>query len=667
MDLVQLARKKFGKLTRAEIKLFKAVAEGETADFSAKNAKKNDPTTADTWPATRRVKADRIAWLCIDRRAKEFVTHQGIRIRSVLVVGELQLRHADVSFGISFEKSCVSGDIVLEGATIRELDLAGTRVNSINGLDVEISLGVWLCDGFRALGEVHLVGATIGKCLNCGGGSFINPKGVALSLDGAKISGAVFLREDFRSQGELRMVRTQITGELACDKAELQNEHGPALTGDGLEVGGSVILSPDFRADGGVRLASANIGGNLICRAGRFVNENGTALDAPGITVEGSIFLTKDFHAQGEVCLLGSSVGGYLDCEGGSFSNLRGKALAADEIIVRGRISLRFGFKAEGEVRLLGAKIGGGLECDRGEFSNPRGMCINADAVDVGGNVFLRDFLKAEGLVSLVGARVAKGLVWTSIATPNLCSLDLRYAKIQTIWDAKDSWPEEGKLRLHGLTYDTLDDEAPTGAKLRLDWLRRQPKTPFRPQPYEHLAGVLRKMGHGREATKILIAKEVDNKKWGDLTLWEKFCNSVYGLFVDYGHRPQKALSFVIIFVVIGALLFNWGYDAELFSPARVRPYVGTLVQQPADVQEEYPTFSPLLYSIDTFVPIIDLHMESYWLPDAQKGQHVRVLGFKRGTVLRWYLWFHIGLGWVLSSFVIAAIARVVRREPRNS
>ena len=62
-ELLKLAEKKFGKLTMAEKKLFRAAAEGEIADYSPRSKKPIDPTNAAKWGPSRFLLADRIAWL----------------------------------------------------------------------------------------------------------------------------------------------------------------------------------------------------------------------------------------------------------------------------------------------------------------------------------------------------------------------------------------------------------------------------------------------------------------------------------------------------------------------------------------------------------------------------------------------------------------------------
>ena len=62
-ELLKLAEEKFGKLTAAEKKLFRATAEGKIADYSPKSKKPIDPANAAKWGPTRVLLADRISWL----------------------------------------------------------------------------------------------------------------------------------------------------------------------------------------------------------------------------------------------------------------------------------------------------------------------------------------------------------------------------------------------------------------------------------------------------------------------------------------------------------------------------------------------------------------------------------------------------------------------------
>ena len=470
--LLDLARKKFDTLTEAEKKLFQAVVNGELADFSDSLDKNNDPNGAEKWCDDRVLKADRIAWLCTDPEASAMVTHKGIRVKGARIDGELDLEYARISFPLYFEKSAFPGGIDLRHAEIRDLFLIGTHT-------------------------------------------------------------------------------------------------GP-ITGD-------------------------------------------------GVNIEGDVFL-------------------------------------------------RNGFKAEGEVHLLGATIGGVLDCEKGVFINPTGYALSAEHLNIKGGVYLRNGFHADGLVSLVGATIDSYFAWTDVNSPEKATLDLSSATIGTLLDHQNSWPDEGKLFLHGLVYNEISDRAPRGAERRIDWLRRQPG--FQPQPYEQLAEVLRKGGQDGDAREILIAKNKDRARLTKLTWSEKWWYRVLGPMIGYGYRPLNALWGVVAFVGLGWILFGIGYWGGLVTPQNESAYVErsvTTVDGGADTRElsdVYPKFNFLVYSLDVFVPLIDLHQAKYWLPNANRGlELLNIKGFSlhTGGMLRLYLWIHITMGWAITMLLVAGLTGLIR------
>jgi hypothetical protein len=72
--------------------------------------------------------------------------------------------------------------------------------------------------------------------------------------------------------------------------------------------------------------------------------------------------------------------------------------------------------------------------------------------------------------------------------------------------------------------------------------------------------------------------------------------------------------------------------------------------------------FSPLAYSVDAFLPILNLHQEDYWLPNATKNSDAYWCYFQCGRVLRWYLWFHIGIGWIFTTLFVAGLSGLIRK-----
>ncbi len=713
--LLDLAKDKFRSLTKAERKLFKAFANGERADFSVDSEENNDPAHADRWSGERVLKADRIAWLCTDPQASALVTHRGIVVLGARIDGKLDLQFAKISFSLSLRKSSLPVGLNLEQTEIPALFLHGTHTGPIKADGLKVKGGVFLDDGFRASGEVCLLGATIGGSLDCSNGHLISPENGALVADGLKVERNVFLRDGFEAEGEVRLSGATIGGQVDCSGGQFinRNRGGRALSADEVNVRASVFLSDGFRAEGPVCLYDAAIGGTLECEDGQFINSRGYALGADRLKIENCVHLCGGFKAEGEVCLLGAKIGGSLECDKGQFINPDGVALNADSVEVKGDIFLRNGFKGKGEVRMLGTTTGGNLECDKsqfinpdgvalsadvlkversvflrngfkaegevrmldvtiggqfdcseGQFINPDGVALNADRLKVDGSVFLNDGFKAEGEVCLDSATIVKTLVWTNIESPEKTTLNLQLARIGTLWDDQESWPESGKLHLHGLVYDEIDEHAPTDAQSRIDWLHRQPTKHFRTQPYEQLAKVLRKSGHDSEAKRILIAKAKDRARLAKLTWPEKFWYHFLGKSIGYGYRPLRACWFVLAFVLLGWFLFEKGYREDFMTPSKESAYVSGSSWKNLQVSENYPKFNSLVYSIDTFVPLVDLHQASYWFPNAnRRGEmfNIKMLRWFSGSELFYYKLFHTIMGWLFTTLLVVGLTGLIR------
>jgi hypothetical protein len=77
----------------------------------------------------------------------------------------------------------------------------------------------------------------------------------------------------------------------------------------------------------------------------------------------------------------------------------------------------------------------------------------------------------------------------------------------------------------------------------------------------------------------------------------------------------------------------------------------------------DYPRFEPAVYSIDVFVPFLDLHQEDYWLSTANSPVCSACFGTTLGQWVRIYMWLHIAFGWLLSTLAALSITGLVRRE----
>ncbi len=697
--LIQMAEKRFGKLTAADKILFAAVADGNWADYSEGEGK-DKPEDANDWGERRIIDANRIEWLCRDRQAKELVADKGIQVIGVKIKGSLDLSFAEVPFPLSFWECDFTEEINMYSSMMKFLVFKGSHTGSIMADGIKVEGGVFLRDNFKANGEVSFIGAdirgefdctdsefinqggraisadrmnvkgavflkngfkangvvgflgaVIGRDFICNNGEFISENGIAISADGIEVEGNVCLGEGFKAYGEIRFLGAEIGGDLVCENGEFEKERGRAISADKVSIKGSVFLRNGFKAKGEVCFPIATIGGDFDCHSGEFINTDGITIFASGIDIKGSMYLKNGFKSNGEIILLEAKIGRNFECDGGEFINEGRIALLADGMDVKGSVFLRNGFEAKGEVRFLRAVIDSDLDCTNGEFINGGGEAIFADGMIVKSAVFLRDGFKAEGLVSFAGTTVGEYFFWSDVNLSEKTALDLRNAKIGVLNDDEKSWPDKENLFLDGFCYENIGYNAPKDAKSRIKWLNRQGDKWFRPQPYEQLAKVLEKMGHDEDAIKIRIEKEKRITKHGGFNWLIKFGRGVLHWTIGYGYRSQWALYWIVGFILFGFGFFEIGYRMGVIVPMEKDAHI-LVLEKGRQLREGYPKFSALIYSIEMFVPVLDLRMAKYWIPDANK---------KRGTVVRWYMWIHIIFGWILTTLLIVGLTGLIK------
>lgn len=159
---------------------------------------------------------------------------------------------------------------------------------------------------------------------------------------------------------------------------------------------------------------------------------------------------------------------------------------------------------------------------------------------------------------------------------------------------------------------------------------------------------------------EVFLAGAPDFGKFVKL-VWDLCWYKFFGKLIGYGYRPWNALYASLLIVTIGAVLFKVGYLAKLIAPTGNDAYYeGT-----EEIRDTYPKFNMLIYSLETFVPIVKLKLEEYWIPDANRGPVL--LRFDRfplltiGGLLRCYLWFHILAGWVLTTLWVAGFTGLLK------
>tara|TARA_R110001592_G_scaffold6534_3_gene35089 strand:+ start:1165 stop:2790 length:1626 start_codon:yes stop_codon:yes gene_type:complete len=419
-------------------------------------------------------------------------------------------------------------------------------------------------------------------------------------------------------------------------------------------------------------------------------------ISADRLSVEGWLSF-KDTTVTGETRVPGVRVTGDMNCDKATFTNKGGKAVFADGMEVGGLLSFN-GATVVGETRIQGAKIIGPIECSKATFTNPDGRAFNADGATVGGDLFFRGAALV-GETGLLGASIAgdvdcsyatftsesgRGfcaddlkvggrLIFRELKAPVVGEMSLNHASVNSLFADGSGWPNPGLLDLDGFRYRALGAYHPW--TILLGWIERQSLRGFTPQPYEQAMKVYREAGHIADAREMGIAKMEAYRKYGDLSPAERVWLWIAGPLIKYGYKPWRALYCALGVFALSVFVFAYAFDAGHMEPSKERVYLHECYQleepsqpcagwerparwwvlaSPYRLPVDYPAFNPITYSLDTIIPIVDLHQESYWLPrDTKPG----------GWFFRAWHWLHIGLGWMLTTLFVTGLTGIVKKD----
>lgn len=516
----------------------------------------------------------------------------------------------------------------------------------------------------------RLVRATFLRFLILGGEVGCRPHEKGVLVRGAWISEVLDLEacRVFRDIGlnDCHFEATPILRAAIINRLFLDGSRLPGLQAERLEARGGVYLR-GAEVEGAVNLDQARLGGNLQCDGATIRNRGDYAL--LGRSLEARNVLLRGTTLRGGVNLSGAVLAADLDAAGATIPAFERMALDASEIACHGSVVLR-NTRVTGEVRLTGSAITGDLDCSGTVVENAGQTAIEASRVAVKGAFFLRREAQLDGTLALTGASIG------------------------TIHDEAACWPKPGDLLLNRCRYGAFID-GPVDAESRVDWLARQ--TPerwgedFWPQPYEQLASVFREMGHGEDASSVLVIKErlqrrarrarTENPIWRAALF---VADGILGITLGYGRRPLFALVWLVFFWLAGVAIFAYAERQGAVMPnsavvlrapewtlcgieqSEQRPLVasGTSQGLAAAGQNQlacfrqrweassYPAFSPWMYSLDTLLPVLDMGQRSFWRPNPTKPG---------GRVAINYFYFQSVVGWALSLLAVAGFSGLVK------
>lgn len=589
--------------------------------------------------------------------------------------------------GVSLQEATIKGSLYFDNLKIED-----SSSFAINAKRVRVSGDVIFGKSFESKGEVKLCGAQIGGQLKCRGAKFNRPSEVSES-----------------------------------------DSDGPrcAFIAKGLRLGGPLFMNQGFKAKGEVNLMNARIAGNFDCTHGTFNNQYGIALSIERARIDGDVFFSgylknntvieskKDdrFMAAGEVNLCGAKISGMLNCKNGRFHNNQNNsgekdkkiyALRAIGISIQGPLFMSEGFKVKGSVSLLNAKIDAIVDFCGGEFSANQGIAIYAERITVKGDLIFQNYsiikqgdckkkFFAEGSIYLNKADIDKGLIYHEVCKKRIPEIILSGSRINTIDVNQTVWKTIENKNLHGCIYNSISpavpDEYTEKRNKKNTWISSNNSVNCSPQPYRQLAKVLDEMGYEKGAKEVRMemndqltqkcpSSKTEQDKFEQIGIndtsqkqkflhwificWLKFLKYVIG----YGYKPFRAINYALIIVAIGALFYHIGFNRDMMHV----DYRGNVVKEVAIESDAYqPKFSAVVYSLDVFLPIINLHQVEYWKPQPKPGhpnvatqdkpERLSTYVTSFGFWLKIWMYFQIFSGWFLVTLLIGGLSGLIREK----
>jgi hypothetical protein len=600
----------------------------------------------------RSLQADRMRVAGNVRLLHKFTATGEVRLIGIRIDGSLDLT------GASFESPLTGlaldlGEAVIEGSVFL-IDASGRRPHIRGRVDM---------GGARIGGQFLVRNATLEATGGVPVGSAYSrarTRGTAVSAPRLSVGAELTLEGACRVSGGMDLSMSELSSFSIGPECSLDAPGHTALDLTNAELLSTLILGPGATVRGTARIAGARIHGRLIMAKAMLSEPEEEAVAAQGALVEGGVDLTG-LHAAGGRLRFTSATLGSVYASGAQLTHREGTTLSLHQTTVKGTVALVDGFRSEGLVDLSRSTIEGRLELGNGTFTCPgpgeyngQGHAIEAISTVIRGGIYM------------ASASISAGVDFTNATTTFLV-------------DDPGNWP--ARFIISGFAYDRFDQPRgnssgpPWDHAARCAWLGRQ--AAFDAGPYEQAARVFRQHGYSSGAKAILIAQQRHARRTitGRWALPRRALDTAFGITVSYGYRPGRALWLLAILValVASSLLLPgplatmratasgtvYSTHGPLPSPgtaatAAQRPTTAGVSQATADAcgNGEVVCFNPLLYAIDTVIPVISLDQRSTWRPDT---------GVQDGTFMQWWLDVATILGWLFSSIFVLSLAGLAR------
>lgn len=646
-----------------------------------KNIETNTPILLAGRPDDERmVRATFLRWQCRGG------TRNCIHLDGAIITGSLDLSHSEVAMPLILKRCQFRDEVSLHHAHLLYINLEESIFEhdvEAHGMTVSEDLNA---RGIQLKGCLTLEDAHIEKTLTLNDAILhqSSPQNVddkcTIFADGMIVGGDANFIGLNSCGGEVRLIGAHIGGDLACCKAALSFDGECALHASRIIVDGSIFLREGFRSIGGVAFDLARIGGYFDCRDAKItanaVNDgparHGKSLAAQGIDIKGSVKLNNSTF-DGEVNFSAAKIGMEFNASGSHFYSDR-EALNVESAHVSSSVCLNR-ITATGTVRLTNLYSGHNVWCENMTLTgmpddiDHKPYALRGDAMKVVDGFFF--YSRREFPDSATNNSTSKSYKYCD---PKISGcVCLSHAAIGQLNDGDCLWPAD--YRLDHFTYNTFGSFADTSLPQRITWVSNESGEEFHQQPYEHLAYVFRQKGLNEYVKAILIRKRDERAKVSKTNWISRIPHVLLKYIIAYGYRPYRIIWFLLGLALLGWITFAWANRLGHMVPSRDSIYANECYLSPITsrdcqgwieitsetaVPDNYPELVPLVYAIESTIPIVHLGQTDYWRPAYDTSD---ALWSQAGWYFIVYQWIHIVLGWVLSTVAVAGLTGLARRE----
>lgn len=543
----------------------------------------------------------------------------------------------------------VVGKLDLNASTLKRQFCANDATFD-NGRDVAVSaqgakVSRWIMRETTVGGQFNVNAAVLDGQFSANGTTFSNPNATAILAQAVRASD--WTMNNANVHGKFDINSAVIDSQFSANGALFNNPGDVALRAQAATV--SSWFMRDARVYGRMDFNAVTLVGQFSASGATFDNLGDVAIRANSTRTAG--WMMSNVTVRGQLNLTGVVFTGQFNASDSTFDNPGEIAIQAQRIVALDWV-------------MRNVTVNGGLRFDAGQLT----------LIDLTTARLVNATL--ERSLSCINTSIERLRLPN---TPPKGDINLSRATIDTIEDHRGGWlaayepgeqhSQRSHLVLDGTTYDNLEfpdgdshingrrDEreyqwhtlrnhlglirdrdwfrvwwrnhrVDSGNEIwqrRVRWLMSQSPDDlyhrFNPQPWKQLERTLVKMGYEQDARHVAVQRHVVQRR-ADRNRPRRAFSWLLHQLADYGFNPWKTIFWSLGLIILCGWVFTMAASCNWYCPPEGTT-VGDFyavgagdVFSDSPVQKSYPDFNSWLYSLDLFIPILNLGMEQFWRPN---------------------------------------------------